>query len=300
MKVAKKRGGKCLSEFYKGSGTKLRWECAKGHQWRAVPESVVQGAWCPACAGVTKRSVEEMQQLAKKRGGKCLSEAYVNARTKLLWECKHGHRWRAVPRKIRQGRWCPYCAGTMKFNIEEMQQLAIKRGGKCLSDTYINSMTNLLWECAKGHQWEAVPGSVKSGRWCPVCGGSMKRSIEEMRQIARERGGKCLSNTYVNNKTKLLWECGKGHQWEAPPSRVKYATWCPVCAGTMKSNIEEMHRVARERGGRCLSDTYVNAVTKLLWECAKGHQWRAIPHSVKRGRWCPVCAKKSRQTTTRR
>jgi len=32
-----------------------------------------------------------MQQVAKKRGGKCLSEKYVNAKTKLEWECRKGH-----------------------------------------------------------------------------------------------------------------------------------------------------------------------------------------------------------------
>ncbi|MCP4898302.1 MAG: hypothetical protein GY906_15115, partial [bacterium] len=40
-------------------------------------------------------------------------------------------------------------------------------GGKCLSDTYINTHTKLLWECKQGHQWEAKPSNIKSGRWCP-------------------------------------------------------------------------------------------------------------------------------------
>lgn len=296
MAVAKNKGGKCVSELYKGSGAKLRWECAKGHQWEAVPDSIIQGAWCPACAGVMKKRIEEMQQLARRRGGKCLSDAYVNAHTPLSWECKHGHRWLATPHKVQQGTWCRHCAGLVKGTIEQMRQIAEGHGGRCLSDTYVNSVTKLLWECIKGHQWEAVPSSVKSGRWCPVCGGSAKGSIEEMRQLAKKRGGKCLSNIYINNKTKLLWECAKGHRWEAAPANIKGGTWCPVCAGTMKSSIEEMHTVAHERGGRCLSDTYVNSMMKLLWECAKGHRWRATPHSVKRGSWCPICARTLRQT----
>ena len=39
-------------------------------------------------------------------------------------------------------------------------------------------------------------------------------------------------------------------------------------------------RIAQERGGRCVSSVYVNSMTKLTWECAKGHQWEAIPNSI--------------------
>jgi len=45
----------------------------------------------------------------------------------------------------------------------------MKRGGKCLSDTYVNNQTKLLLECAEGHQWEAAPNSIKNGSWCPHC-----------------------------------------------------------------------------------------------------------------------------------
>lgn len=37
------------------------------------------------------RKIEDMQKLAEKRGGKCLSTEY--AYTKLEWECDEGHTW---------------------------------------------------------------------------------------------------------------------------------------------------------------------------------------------------------------
>ena len=56
--------------------------------------------------------------------------------------------------------------------------------------------------------------------------------------------------------------------------------------------IEEMKRIANERGGRCLSDTYEGYQKKLKWECSKGHVWEATPLNVKhRNRWCPICAR---------
>ena len=57
-----------------------------------------------------------------------------------------------------------------KLTIEEMRELAESRGGKCLSEKYVNACTKLHWQCAKGHEWEATPGNVKNAHtWCPVC-----------------------------------------------------------------------------------------------------------------------------------
>jgi len=95
---------------------------------------------------------------------------------------------------IKGGSWCPYCVGTAKLTIEEMHQIAKSRGGKCLSDKYINNATKLKWQCKKGHVWETIPMAVKrhkgtKGSWCPQCNGTIKLTIKEMRQIAKSRGG---------------------------------------------------------------------------------------------------------------
>ena len=185
------------------------------------------------------------------------------------------------------------------LTIEEMQIIAEKQGGKCLSDTYLNTETNLLWECSEKHKWKATPDIIKNGSWCRKCsytlrGISRRLKIEEMQEIAKQRGGKCLSKSYVNNNTKLLWECAKGHQWEAVPNNVKSSTWCPECAGNIKKSIEEVQKIAEDRGGKCLSDTYVNAHTKLSWECAEKHQWKAKPNDIRSGSWCRYCAMKTR------
>ncbi len=439
QRIAKERGGKCLSETYVNQQTELLWECAKGHQWEATPKCIKRGHWCHYCGGSTKLTIEEMQRIAEERGGKCLSETYVNQKTKLLWECAEGHQWEATPDSIKRGRWCRKCAGLEKGTIEEMQRIAVGRGGKCLSNIYTDSSTKLLWECAKGHQWEATPGSVKSGSWCQQCsyekcGEALRLTIAEMQQIATERGGKCLSETYVNSQTKLLWQCAEGHQWSATPGNIKNGSWCSECStglgericreffeqlfgknfpksyprwlanqngnrmeldgyckslklafehqgdyhyrlvppytpteeklrerqgmdkikrelctqrgivlievpeipfrlqvkkvkafikeqceqkgvplplsfdtkkvdpknayrtsGSRKA-IEELHAIAKKRGGKCLSENYVNRDTKLLWECVEGHQWEAAPDSVKHGSWCQQCAGKAKGT----
>ncbi|WP_321945847.1 zinc-ribbon domain-containing protein [Paraburkholderia sp. J10-1] len=52
-----------------------------------------------------------------------------------------------------------------------------------------------------------------------------------MEEIARERGGRCLSAAYLGNKVKLTWECNRGHVWDATPVNItSKGRWCPTCA----------------------------------------------------------------------
>ena len=119
-----------------------------------------------------KITISEMQALARKRGGRCLSAAYVNLRTKLRWRCAKGHEWETTPNSIKyMGTWCPKCSGkTALGTIEAMQALAKKHGSECLSSTYSGSLKKLRWRCAKGHEWESTPTNVKNGGyWCREC-----------------------------------------------------------------------------------------------------------------------------------
>ena len=95
-----------------------------------------------------------------------------------------------------------------KKTIQDMQNVAKIKGGICISDEYLDARTPLRWGCSKGHEWMAAPVNITSrNSWCPFCQGqkSEKASIDYMRQIALERGGKCSSEVYINSKTKLKW-----------------------------------------------------------------------------------------------
>ena len=173
-----------------------------------------------------------------------------------------------------------------------MKSIATERGGECLSDRYVNNRTKLLWCCSCDHKWWAIPNSIKLGKWCPVCAGSMKHTLKDAQQTALKKGGKCLSKEYKDNKTKLHWECSKGHQWKAPYQSISQGHWCPVCAEKLPLTIEEMKALAAKKGGECLSDKYKNNKTKLLWRCSCDHEWWTTPNNIKRGGWCPACRRK--------
>jgi hypothetical protein len=181
--------------------------------------------------------------------------------------------WQARASATRAGHWCPVCAHNQKLGFEQMQEIARKRGGRCLSTNYKNGRTPLLWECANGHCWKASPANVKGGRrkkgtWCFECYHSRrafhdKYSIQTMRTIAAARGGRCLSQEYVGSKSKLTWQCALGHRWQALPASVVHGTWCPVCARNQRLRLSQFQDIATSKGGRCLSRKYVNERTVL-------------------------------------
>ena len=233
-----------------------------------------------------------MRATAKAHGGECLSTTYVNRRTKLKWRCAEGHEWEALAGNVHNaGHWCATCAGRPNLTLKHMQDAAQERGGQCLSTEYVNYTTELLWQCAEGHQWKGLPTSVRSGYWCRKCAiNKRSNSIDEMYELAEARGGACLSTTYVNTHTKLRWRCKEGHEWEGRPHDVKAGHWCARCAGRART-LEDLQAVAESRGGRCLSTTYRSgAHVKFLWQCAEGHEWKAAAPSVAYGSWCPVCS----------
>ena len=91
-----------------------------------------------------------------------------------------------------------------KLNIEVLQTVAMDRGGRLVSTEYINTTTHYLWECSEGHQWKARYDDIRGtknrkGTWCPVCSQidpksrNCKYTISFMQQLAKSRGGKCLS-----------------------------------------------------------------------------------------------------------
>ena len=238
--LAISKGGLCLSNEYKNSRTKMEWECSEHHKWYAVMYDIKNGGkWCPTCAGVVKLTLKDCQDLAISKNGKCLSNEYINNRTKMEWECEKGHKWSARLYNIKLGKWCPSCAGVVKLTLKDCQDVAISKNGKCLSNEYKNIETKIEWECEKGHKWSATMDSVKNtGTWCPNCAGNFKLTLKDCQDLAISKNGKCLSNEYINNRTKMEWECEKGHKWFTSMTILRnLGCWCPTCSGNKSEEL---------------------------------------------------------------
>ncbi|MCA6437770.1 MAG: hypothetical protein IM600_09745 [Bacteroidetes bacterium] len=315
QEYASRSGGKCLSKEYVNLSTPLKWRCEKGHTWDADFQIIRQGGWCPACNKPQKDKEEKLKilkNIAKERGGKCLSKEYINNSTKVQFKCGEGHIWLMRPHDFKAGQWCPKCGikrriEKRKTPIEVYKKYAHSKGGKFLSTNYSSGHQKLLWQCGKGHQWSAAGVMVVNAKtWCPHCRG-MYKDISDMQALAKKRGGKCLSKKYINSKTKLKWQCDKGHVWQSAPNNITNNCWCPTCGyvtngAKQNDSIEKYKKIAIKKGGRLLTDIYINNNTLMLWQCKNGHKWKARGANVfHMNSWCPFCfdikmGRKVRQT----
>ncbi len=357
-------GGECLSANYKNAHTKLKWKCSKEHIWESSANNIARGKWCPYCAGIKLETnyIKTCRSLAKKRGGKCLSLEFKNAKTKLKWECHFGHRWEALASSIKNGSWCPHCniyfgeeicraylEAILKiklprdsnvdflvgsdFPVKELdgynkeKKIAFEHHGEQhykKSNLHVRDGTSRLKDIQKKDKQRKalckknnvrlivipeVPSLTKLTELPNVIRKEFKRLnininfdsdsldidfskyfkndlIKELQEIAKSKGGKCLSNSYSGCRSKLKWECQKGHQWSTSPVNVRGGSWCPKCgikkmADSQRGSLEEMLRVAKSRNGKCLSKKYNNSREKLKWQCEKGHKWFASAENIK-------------------
>jgi hypothetical protein len=300
-----RRGGVVRSPRYVNGRTKLRLRCREGHEWEAMPASILRGTWCPTCAnperqaGRKRRVLIRLRNIATKRGGRVLSPDFAGSKLRLRFRCARGHTWAALPASIERGAWCPACKEGELLAL--MRSIAERWGGACLSKRCRNGKAVLRWQCLQGHRWSAKAELVKIGIWCAKCRLPSPGDLGRMRRIAHERGGACLSRTYVNSATKLRWRCHEGHEWDADAAAIVQGSWCRTCErgwgrSRVRLSIEIMHETAVERGGACLSPSYNGIYDPLRWRCARGHEWVTIANNVRRGGWCPRCAHSARGT----
>jgi hypothetical protein len=226
---AEERGFKFLSTEFQGANNKYLWGCKKGHEWIANYRNIRDGSGCPVCNGNQKKTITDCQKLAESKGGKCLSIKYVNNSHKLLWECNKNHKWEATYGDINNKTWCPTC-GSKKKSIQDCHKYAEAHNGKCLSTEFKNVSKKHTWQCDKGHTFSATPKNVSAGHWCPFCA-KMARTlnIDNCHQLAKLKGGECLSTKYFNAHSKITWRCKKGHSFDSSYANVYSGKWCPKC-----------------------------------------------------------------------
>jgi len=195
--LAHSLGYECISGIseFKNERSRLRFRCQLGHEWTWQARVVFKQSSCPECSQI-KHDQEMLQPFLAKiqeQGGKLVSCGYLGSRATHEIECGQGHRFLNSPSNILRGQWCQHCKGLAPKSIEEIRKFAESLGWKLLSNEYINNRSNLTWQCDQGHIFKARWANVQIRKRCPVCNELRPYSIDEMRQIARDHGGECLS-----------------------------------------------------------------------------------------------------------
>src|SRR5690606_18096783 len=121
-----------------------------------------------------------------------------------------------------------------------------------------------------------------------------ERYLQLAKDIAKKKGGKCLSDEYVSNRSKLEWKCHKKHRWFAPLRNINERdSWCPECRKEKRQNelLKKIKQILTLVGWKIIDGEIENWKKRTLKiKCDEGHQWIASPQAIKNN-GCPECVK---------
>jgi hypothetical protein len=193
--------------------------------------------------------------------------------------------------KLKKRGWCTQC-NDRRITVEKCMQFANANGGICLSKNVTTYYEKIRWQCGGLnpdniiHQWDASLSNAKKA-WCKKC--NHKITLNDCKQFAESKNGKCLSAVYGGINDKMTWSCNKcGDTWENSFDYTKRNKhYCKKCAGIKIYSIEYCRELASKNGCECLSEVYKNIDTDMLWKCNKcNREWYQTLRYISKGKWC--------------
>ncbi|WP_321929420.1 hypothetical protein [Paraburkholderia guartelaensis] len=252
-------GFSLLDEEWCGTFSQYRFRCTNHHVSAQLGASLlrrlrgVRGALvCEQCW--IEQLMTRLHDAALAAGGRCLSNQYESKSAKYPFVCAVGHKFEASAASVLDGHWCATCSSERRADrrryqggLQPIQDRAREFGGECLSTEYTGVRNTYLFRCKDGHEWSMHGFHILVGGWCAICRMEERQrsGLERMRTIANERGGTCLSGAYIDNNTKLEWECARGHRWWARPRQVGAGNWCAQCSFLSQITQEKTQRKRR-------------------------------------------------------
>lgn len=313
--LAEQKGG-CLMGLRKVDRDfgKREWmaalRCAASHEWEGRVYHLLRGVWCPTCnmpgtrEKVCRQVLEHLLKAAfpKKRpdwlrtskGRKAELDGF-NEDLRLAFEYHGQQHYTHVPffhtgdkslaQRVKDDRLKRDACDAHNITLLEIN-----------IDMPLEDLQAHLVDQIATRRPELTPSLNKA--WFDVSAARTGKDedLKEMLEIGRSRGGRCLSTAYIDNSTKLEWECAKGHRWFASGASVKVAgSWCPECKGDRISNrkrtpVEEVETLCRGLSLRLKSTEKKATGLFYLVTCVKGHSWLTDVSRLKDGRGCQKCA----------
>lgn len=275
------------AELTPGSRRAAWWRCEQGHSWQAQVYSVKAGCSCPYCSGrnaipgETDLATTHPQILKLWSGRNILSPAEVTSGShrKVWWRCDRGHEWESQIAVVAvEGCGCPYCMGkraipgetdlaTLRPDVLEAWDFE-KNQEIDPGNVLPSSHEKAWWRCSLGHSWQAMIFSRtrEQAAGCPYCTG--KKVLPGFNDLATKKpkvaeqwhqplnGELRPEDVSPGSNWKVWWRCREGHVWQAAIySRTRErASGCPVCAGVVKQQREQLHQLQKKANPRRTAD----------------------------------------------
>lgn len=295
---------------------KAWWKCTNcGNEWEAAVGNRAVGAGCPGCRRQRPRP-------RKSRATKGSATEHNSMQGTQRVDAKNQS---AVHSSFSAANDVPPGTSLSERYPEVASQWHPNRNDDRAPENFRwASNTRAWWLCpACRHEWSAIIISrTRGGAGCPPCGRRRAgaalakpktgQSLAELRpdlaaQWHPTRNGE-LTPAMVTAKSgkRAWWLCSEGgHEWEAQICSRAAGSGCKACA-TQQLAVTS----AKPRRGRSLAeqdaelaaqwhptrnrdltpaDVTGNSGNTVWWQCARGHEWRAMINNRAKARGCPKC-----------
>jgi len=240
----------------------------------------------------------------KNRGFVLLENEYKYARIPLECKCNNGHITKISLNGLKNGSGCKFCnidknKELYKLDFNYVKKVFIDNGCECLEDNYKNNHTKMRYRCNCGNISFITFSSFKSGSRCSNCVGKRisekkRLDIEYVRDKFIEEGCIPLFNEYINAQQKLKYICSCGNESQITFNGFCNGHRCRKC-GIERSNINSKHSLEYVKNkfveGGCipLFNEYIDARTKLKYQCSCGNISYTSFDNLMRGHRCKEC-----------
>ncbi len=167
-------------------------------------------------------------------------------------------------------------------SLKRLRGALLPYGFKLLKSNWQGWNAQYRFRCGNGHEIS------RSGSHlyyhivaCPTC--RNEESLRQLDQLARQAGGRCLSEQYVGRTASYQFVCREGHVFEKTASNLQKGSWCVLCARAEHSKrmsdpdgMKRLRAAARDRGGKCLSTAYTKLADRYRFRCKEGHEWETV------------------------
>lgn len=240
-----------------------------------------------------------LNEIVSSHGGKLLSPKYIDSKTLLEVEDREGNKFFTTSISLKRGKWQPNGKASVRNAdkyLKELQEIAVKYGGKLLSDKYVNNHTPLEFQDKYGNYFLATPSKIKHGSWYSLANKKARceKKYALLMKFAKERDGKIISSEYTGVFDKIECEDKAGNRfWITPDAIFNKRSWSPFEVGRVydpEYHYNIVKSIAEKRGGQLISTQYTSANTLLLFKDENDKEFWASAEHIKKGGWRPHCS----------
>lgn len=257
-----KNGALRPEKFLPGSGKKVWWKCACGHEWNTAIYHRTEGHGCKICENRRAKVVQGVNDLAtkdpelaaqwddEKNAPLTASDVTAYSQAKAWWRCEKGHSWRNTVSHRYQGEGCPYCSGNhILAGFNDIVTLGAdfldewdyeKNSDVSPSEVGPGTVKKIWWRCSEGHSWQAPVYSRTAGNGCPFCAGNtlvpgendlLSSAPELAAEWDYEKNSVGPDKVSRTSAKKFWWICPKGHSYRSSPGSRSRGCGCIYCCG---------------------------------------------------------------------